>query len=966
MKTLTLTQRVAAMLILALTGLLAARDCFSQARLVKDINTAEYRHFNEYSQLTNAHGLFYFVNLRKELWKSDGNTQGTVRVKTLHGIENLTLIGNTLYFAGKDQNGLELWKSDGTPEGTVIVKDIRAGISGSAPKQFTSLNGTIFFVANDGRGDELWKTDGTSTGTVLVKDIRKGIAGSKPSYLTAMTDELYFSANDGKHGRELWRSDGTTAGTVIVKDIEARNGRSSEPQELVTLNGLLYFSAMQSVSGRELWKSDGTANGTVQLKDINPGTGSSGITSIRRMSNNIYFNANNGSTGTALWRSSGAIEGTVMVKDLTSGNAEFRIDDMTLLNNHIYWVVEVDLFHEYEVWVSDGTAAGTRLATTFETQYTSARFTPMNNKIYYFSGYWDDDVYGPFQQVCSINPDGSGWLEIWNMETPHSLEENDEYDLSLDLLAFENALIFPGVRNPMEGYKLLKSNGTDAEPPILIDTYQPTRSSFPNSMMKSSSGIYFLAQNNAWDDAQLWKTDGTNKGTVLIKSSPGVSAAVNVNNVAYFVTWGNDVGSQLWKTDGTPGSTTSLKVLDHYPQLLDVGGTLFFYNDAGEVWKSDGTSAGTTLLKTFPSVEHVAASGSIAYILVRSASGGQELWKSNGTSPGTVKVKTIREFEGPFTSNHATSTTLGNIFYFVGHDGRHGHELWRTDGSEAGTFMVNDNLTKDNHQRMDIWRVTTLSNAIYFNAMDTNDELSLFRSDGTNAGTHEIFDSDRIIEFMPYNDRLLFISLGPASQRLYATDGTKAGTTLLKELPPNYGWWISHTQMSGILYFSFSGSDLMWRTDGTECGTFGINVGLRKVDNPIPADNNLLLFSGHRDDYGEELFSINVKHLPLPSCPEAFAASEETSTELSNKGETENITYTPNPFNSDFTVVVNSDSHSTAEVVVQDMAGHRVISQILDTNKTYRFGSNWRDGIYVMRIHVDGKVRHKRIIKSSQ
>ena len=107
MKTMFLSRkaaRVAGMLALLLTASVA----FSQSRLVKDLNTLEYRQFNEYSQLTNAHGVFYFVNVRKELWKSDGSTLGTVRVKALHGIENLTLIGNTLYFAGKDQNGLEL------------------------------------------------------------------------------------------------------------------------------------------------------------------------------------------------------------------------------------------------------------------------------------------------------------------------------------------------------------------------------------------------------------------------------------------------------------------------------------------------------------------------------------------------------------------------------------------------------------------------------------------------------------------------------------------------------------------------------------------------------------------------------------------------------------------------------------------------------------------------------------------
>ena len=995
------------MLMFALVGVSTTSTVLSQARLVKDINTAEYRHFNEYSQLTNAQGLFYFVSRGKELWKSDGTTSGTVRVKTLYGIQNLTLIGNTFYFAGKDENGLELWKSDGTAEGTVRVKDIRPGSTGSTPKHFTGLNETIFFVANDGRGEELWKTDGTSTGTVLVKDIRTGTSGSKPLYLTAMNNMVYFTANDGKHGRELWRSDGSAAGTAMVKDIETRSGRSSEPQELVALNGLLYFSANQSVSGREFWKSDGTANGTAQLKDINPGTASSGITAIRRMGNAIYFTANNGSSGTALWRSSGTSAGTAMLKTLVlDEETEYQeTEEMRVLDNRMYWLARsissTTMNYVFQVWVSDGTAEGTRLAATFENRETPARFTYMNNKIYYFSSSLSEDRYGPFRQLNSINPDGSGHRVIWGMWTPVSVGDEDQYHNSTEIIAFNNVLFFAGVRDDVEGYKLLKSNGSETPPVVLVDTYRRTQSSFPNTMVKNNSGVYFLTQNNAWNDQQLWHTDGTSKGTVLLKSSPGVSSAVTVNNTAYFAAWGNGLGFELWKTDGTPAGTTSLKALDHYPRLVDVAGMLFFYNDAGEVWtsdgtsagtvllkkfsglehypvlvnvagtlflynnagevwKTDGTSAGTVLLKKFPGIEHVAASGSIAYIVVRSASGGQELWKSNGLSAGTLKVKTIRSVEGPGTS--VRSATLGNIFYFIGHDGQHGHELWRTDGTDIGTFMVKDIRTSDNEENItDIEQLMTFGNAIYINAKDAGGEMSLFISDGTNAGTNEIYDSDRIRQFIPYNDQLLFTTNRYAGW-LFATDGTTAGTRMLRFLPTNYGWWISHAQVNDILYFGFYGSDVMWRTDGTECGTMEIAVGVTKVDNLVPAGDNLILFSGHHNFYGEELFAINVNALPVPSCPEVSAARQETSA-AKEEGDAERVMYTPNPFDGVLTVVINSDRQSTAEIVVHDMAGQPVTSGVLETNTTYQLGSNWREGIYIMRIYVDGKVTYKRVVK---
>jgi ELWxxDGT repeat protein len=972
MKTITLTpraRRVATVLMILLVGVLTTSTVFSQARLVKDINTSEYRHFNEYSQLTSAQGLFYFVSHGKELWKSDGTTQGTVRVKTLRGIQNLTLIGNTLYFAGKDENGLELWKSDGTVEGSVRVKDIRPGISGSTPKRFTSLNERIFFVANDGRGEELWKTDGTSTGTVLVKDIRTGSSGSKPLYLTAMNNMLFFSANDGKHGRELWSSDGSAARTAIVKNIDTGTGRSGEPQELVALNGLLFFSANHPVSGRELWKSDGTANGTTQLKDINPGTASSGITSIRRMNNAIYFNANNGSTGTALWRSTGTSAGTVMLKELTLDKTEHEMHDMTVINTRFYWLLWNSPLALREVWVSDGTSAGTRLVTTFENRETPARFTYMNNKVFYFSSYWDQEIYGPIQQLCSINPDGSGWREIWKMETPFSMADEDNFSWSLEMIAFKNAIIFPGVRGPMEGYKLLKTNGSETGLNVIFDTYKPTQSSFPTTMVKNNSGVYFQTQDNAWEKEHFWRTDGTTTGTVEIQTMPGIGNVIDVNNTIYLSGRGDNGNWQLWKTDGRAAGTMLLKEIpgigyEEEGMLVNVDGTLFFYNLLGQLWKSDGTPASTILLKTFPSIQRIAASGSIAYIMVTNASGGEELWKSNGLSGGTVKVKTIRSVAGPSTSNYLTTATLGNIFYFAGDDGVHGRELWRTDGTDAGTFMVKDISTGNNEDNsMGIWRVTMFNHAIYINAKEADGKISLFRSDGTNAGTNKIYDSDRIVEFMPYNDQLLFISDGDYAGKLFATDGTSAGTKMLHELPLNYAWSFSHVEMNDILYFSFTESDLLWRTDGTACGTMALSLGVKKVDNLVAADDNLMLFSGYHKFYGEELFSVNVNNLPVPSCPEVLAASQKTSSELLAADETERVTYTPNPFDRDFAVIVNSVRSSTAEIVVHDMAGQPVASQVLETNTTYQLGSNWLEGIYIMRIYVDGKVSYKRVVK---
>jgi ELWxxDGT repeat protein len=128
--------------------------------------------------------------------------------------------------------------------------------------------------------------------------------------------------------------------------------------------------------------------------------------------------------------------------------------------------------------------------------------------------------------------------------------------------------------------------------------------------------LFFTADDgrNGW---ALWKSDGTDAGTILVKdifsgqSDPygetGPTNLTNVNGMVFFSAVDESSGRELWRSDGTAAGTIRVKDIlpgagYSYPDsLTNVGGTLFFAADDGvhgyELWKRDGTEAGTVLVQ---------------------------------------------------------------------------------------------------------------------------------------------------------------------------------------------------------------------------------------------------------------------------------------------------------------------------------------------------------------------------------
>ncbi len=130
---------------------------------------------------------------------------------------------------------------------------------------------------------------------------------------------------------------------------------------------------------------------------------------------------------------------------------------------------------------------------------------------------------------------------------------------------------------------------------------------------RTSTARFTSTANDGTHGDELWKSDGTAAGTMMVKDiGPGSSGSdpqdlTNVNGTLYFDANDGRDGSELWKSDGTAAGTVMVKDIDpgsdsSVPQdLTNVNGTLYFAANDGahgdELWKSDGTAAGTVMVK---------------------------------------------------------------------------------------------------------------------------------------------------------------------------------------------------------------------------------------------------------------------------------------------------------------------------------------------------------------------------------
>ena len=493
-----------------------------------------------------------------------------------------------------------------------------------------------------------------------------------------------------------------------------------------------------------------------------------------------------------------------------------------------------------------------------------------------------------------------------------------------------------------------------------INSLPTTASSDPRNFVDVDGTVFFSARTPT-TGFELWKSDGTEAGTVLVKDIyPGTPGSqprflTNVNGTLFFGARDVNDGYELWKSDGTETGTVLVKDINpgiyssEIYSLTNVNGTLFFratnsFGSGYELWKSDGTETGTIRVKDIfagsngsnPS-ELFNLNGTL-YFAAQNSTNGRELWKSDGSETGTVQVKDIST--GGNGSDPESLTNVNGTLFFVAEDAGGGVELWKSDGTEIGTVRVKDIFAGASGSQPN--SLTNVNGTLYFRAYNGINGSELWSSDGTEAGTAQVKDifpgtnSSDPVGLTNVNGTLFFSAYNNSLDReLWKSDGTETGTVLVKDIIP--GSLSSNpqylTNVGGTLYFRAVDPDRgreLWKSDGTETGTtLALDIANPGGSNPssLTVVGNQLFFAATTNTYGQEIYVIATNAPPVD-----LALSPATIDENSPSGSTIGTFTTTDPDSGDtFTYTLVSGTGD------EDNASFQIVGSQLQTNQIFDF-----------------------------
>ncbi len=426
--------------------------------------------------------------------------------------------------------------------------------------------------------------------------------------------------------------------------------KSSFGNELVVFDGFLYFAANDNVNGNELWRTDGTNGGTTLVADLFPGAAANNGDPHRLtvVGNRLFFNArpaNDQSSETVFYIDASDPTTAKTAKALTAPN-----------NGNPGTVV---------------TAAGP----VFEKVNGKALISRLQgeNANANYALYVLGDTGDTFTKISS----GLETIDAGNTFSPAATAGGWAYFTRV------NVNVSPG-----QGGEPYRTDGSTVEP--VKDIVPGDGGSGPAAFVATSHHVYFTA-NDGTHGTELWVTNPDDKNdTHIVHEHHADATGTSINDpgqvangdVLYYVPADDPVtGPEVWRTDGTEGGTRVVKDITPGTGGVSVPIPFAFKTGIGllrgsDIFASDGSEAGTLGPLHTADGDGIGPNtpvvlGEKAYFVAGASPFGQALWRTDGSAQGTFPLSAAG-FDGTSATGGCpcaqTLAVLGTKLLFFARD----------------------------------------------------------------------------------------------------------------------------------------------------------------------------------------------------------------------------------------------------------------------------------------------------------
>ncbi|MEZ5033213.1 MAG: T9SS type A sorting domain-containing protein [Saprospiraceae bacterium] len=427
------------------------------------------------------------VRLVKDITPGTGSTFSSDFTPTDDGI--ISAFGNSILFIVKDADQhFNLWVSDGEEDGTYPLHGLSDG---------EKFNGFInadddhfYYVVETDAGSFLYSLSKSTLDTIQVYANPEEI-----NYLTYLNGQLYFEVEDA-----LITVDPNSQVSKLVYQF----GSFRSIRDIGVLNDGLILIGGES-NGTELYSSDGTTAGTKAFYQLNSGSEFSGDYYMTEVDGQLFFFYNKPSEPYVLYVTDGTKAGTKPLIELE------RITFINLEKGRSIIGWEGRLFfrgralgngsNQDELFVSDGTVAGTFKIDINNEWSKPAFFTPYNGELYFMA-----DEYGYVFNVFKTDGTQAGTvraIDPWDLGSGNSFGGNF-------MVEHNDSLYFYADRSAV-GQELWVS-GVSTSSTSCIDIVPGSGSSVP-TQMTSTDNYLFLIYHSEEFGKELFVLDPPTSGT---------------------------------------------------------------------------------------------------------------------------------------------------------------------------------------------------------------------------------------------------------------------------------------------------------------------------------------------------------------------------------------------------------------------------------------------------------------------